>query len=345
MNIESLFAALNSMGQVATSAPPEIALQRSHAPWYTRALMGGMGWLGGMLVLGFVGGIMGGLFDSAPGMAVVAVAMFAGSVAIYRTAPKNDFATQFALAASICGQVLAAVAIGKMMSFNAGDAVIAWLVALMQVVLVLVMPNFLHRLLSTLFVVAALFFATRKNGLSVGVDLGLALGWVALLWAESRLVAQGRRALSEPVINGLAVGLLAAGIGYMVLTEGEPWLPHTSLSSTAFGAALLVWVVLATAGLAAATRAAAVAATLAFVVVSWRAPGLLASGLVLLASFAAGRRALSALGLVSLLGYLSAYYYQMSLSLLDKAGVLGLTGAVLLVLWWVHRHYFSKEPV
>jgi hypothetical protein len=33
----------------------------------------------------------------------------------------------------------------------------------------------------------------------------------------------------------------------------------------------------------------------------------------------------------------------MSMTLLAKSGVLALTGAVLLVLWWVQRQFFSKE--
>ncbi len=50
-----------------------------------------------------------------------------------------------------------------------------------------------------------------------------------------------------------------------------------------------------------------------------------------------------ALGLLAMMAYLSAYYYQMSMTLLAKSGVLALTGAVLLVLWWVQRQFFSKE--
>ncbi|MEP7156877.1 MAG: DUF4401 domain-containing protein, partial [Betaproteobacteria bacterium] len=157
MNIESLFTSLHALGRVSSAEVPAMTLTRDNSPWYTRALMGGMGWLGGLLVLGFVGAIVSGLFDSAAALLVMAVALFVGSAAIYRHSPHNDFATQFALAASICGQVMMAVAIGKMVGYRSNDATVACLVALMQVVLVWFMPNYLHRFLSTLFAVAAMF--------------------------------------------------------------------------------------------------------------------------------------------------------------------------------------------
>jgi uncharacterized membrane protein len=302
-----------------------------------------MGWLGGLLVLGFFGALVSGLFNNAAGLGVLAIIMFAGSVMIYRAAPNNDFATQFALAASICGQAAAAASCGMAIGHNVDNSAVAWFIALMQMLLVFLMPNFLHRLLSTIFAVAALFFATKGGAMSVGVDLAMALGFVALVQFESLLVTNGRRAMSEPVLNGLAIGLLVTGIGYMTIVSGSAWFPHVGMSAVAFGIALLVWVFLASRHLPSLSRGAALGATLAFVAVSWRAPGLIASALVLLASFAAGRRTLTALGLLAMVAYLSAYYYQMSMTLLEKSGVLALTGSVLLVLWWAHRQFFSKE--
>ncbi|MBL8523275.1 MAG: DUF4401 domain-containing protein, partial [Betaproteobacteria bacterium] len=88
---------------------------------------------------------------------------------------------------------------------------------------------------------------------------------------------------------------------------------------------------------------AALIAAVVFIAVSWRAPGLIASTLVLLAAFATGRRALTGLALLALPAWLVAYYYQMSLTLLAKSGVLTLTGAALIAMWWVHRRWFSRE--
>ncbi|MBC8160677.1 MAG: DUF4401 domain-containing protein [Roseiflexaceae bacterium] len=343
MTLESLFLALHGAGRVASPETPAIELQSNHSPWYTRVLLGGMGWLGGMFVLGFMGALVSGLFNNAFAMTVLAVIMFVSSFAIYRIANNNDFGTQFALAASICGQALAAAAFAKWAGRGVDSSSVAWFIALMQVALVWVMPNFLHRLISTMFAVTALFFATQKGGASIAIDLMLGLGFVGLIQYESQLVASKQRALSEPVLNGLAIGLLVVGVAYLDFVGGTTWLPFATMSAIAFGIALMVWVVSATKHLPLNSRGAALGAALAFAAVAWRAPGLIATSLVLLASFAASRRTLTALAMLALMGYLSTYYYPMSLTLLVKAGVLALTGAVLLVLWWVHRQYFSSE--
>lgn len=343
MTLESLFLALHGAGRVTSPAAPAIDLQSSHSPWYTRVLLGGMGWLGGMFVLGFMGAMFAGLFNNAFAMTVMAVIMFTSSFAIYRIANNNDFGTQFALAASICGQALATVAFAKSAGSSVDSSSVAWFIALIQIALVWAMPNFLHRLISTIFAVTALFVATQKGGASIAIDLVLGLGFVALTQYESELVARKQRALSEPLMYGLAVGLLVVGVAYLDFVGGTTWLPFATMSAIAFGVALLVWVAHATKHLPTTSRGAALAAALAFAAVAWRAPGLIATSLVLLASFAAGRRTLTALAMLALMGYLSTYYYQMSLTLLMKAGVLALTGGVLLVLWWLHRQYFSVE--
>ncbi len=343
MTLESLFESLHRAGHVASPGVPSVNLQDAQSPWYTRALLGGMGWLGGMFVLAFLGAMFSGLFNNAFAMTVLAILAFAASFWIYRIANNNDFGTQFALAASICGQALAAVAFAKVAGGGVDSSTVAGFIALMQVALVLVMPNFLHRLISTIFAVTALFVATQKGGTSIAIDLMLGLGFVALMQYESQLIVNRQRARSEPVLNGLAIGLLVVGVAYLDLVGGTPWLPFATMSAIAFGIVLMVWVAQASRHLPTMSRGAALAAALAFAAVAWRAPGLIATALVLLASFAAGRRTLTALAMVAMLGYLSAYYYQMSLTLLVKAGVLALTGAVLLVLWWVHRQYFSAE--
>ena len=92
-----------------------------------------------------------------------------------------------------------------------------------------------------------------------------------------------------------------------------------------------------------AQRSAAILAVIIYAAVTWRAPGLIASALVLLVAFGSGRRALTAFSLVALVAYLSTYYYQMQMTLATKSMVLALSGASLLVMWWVHRSYFAGE--
>ncbi len=343
MNLGSLFESLHRDGHIASPNPPAIVFAESSNPWYTRVLMGFMGWLGGLFVLGFFGVIIGAFFDNGVMMMIIAIGLFAGSFAMYRAMPKSDFGTQFALAASICAQVVATLAVGKMVGFTGNSYGIAWFVGLMQVALVFAMPNGLHRLISTLFAAAAFFLAAEKGLLVPALDAVLVAILILLARMESTLVMLGRRHLVDPVINGVAIALLLRGAAHVTLFGETLWLPFALQTAVVFALGLAVWTALNTARLASVSRSAAVLAAIVYGAVTWRAPGLIASVLVLLVAFASGRRALTAFSLVALVAYLSTYYYQMDLTLATKSMVLALSGASLMVMWWVHRNYFSGE--
>lgn len=345
MNLHALWAELHRREFTTGAELPGVKFADEANPWYTRVLLGCMGWVGGFLVLGFFGTLLSGLFNSTPALTVLSVAMFVLSYSIYHRFPKNDFASQFALTSSVCAQALAVAAYGKFVNpmGSGGDTELALFAAVMQCVLVWLMPSFLHRLISTLFAMLALYFAARHGAYSVAVNLVFAFAFVGLAFAESRLVAAGQRVRVDPVLNGLAVGLLLSGTGYVRLFGGEIWLPFAPLSSLAFAAALLGWITLATRQRTMAERAGALIAGVAFAAAAWRAPGLIASGLVLLVTFSLGRRVLVNFATLALLAFLSTYYYQMNISLALKSAVLAATGAVLLICWWVHRQYFSSE--
>ena len=343
MTLDSLFAALHRDGHVVTSEVPQIVFTDSSSPWYTRVLMGFMGWLGGVFVLGFLGALIAAFFTNSVLMMIVAIGLFAGSFAMYRAMPTNDFATQFALAASICAQIVATRAFSTALDRSVDTYNVAWFVALMQIALVMLMPNVLHRLLSTMIAVVALFVAAQKGLIVPALDAVLAVALVLLVRAESTLVAMGRRQLVEPVISGLAIALLVRGAAHVTIFGEAPWFPFALQTALVFSVALVAWVVLHTSRVATVPRIAAVLAAVVYVAATWRAPGLIASVLVVLVAFGSGRRALTAFALVALLAYLSTFYYQMHMTLMAKSMVLALSGASLLVMWWLHRIYFAGE--
>ena len=343
MTLDALFASLHRDGHIGSPNPPAIVFAESSSPWYTRVLMGFMGWLGGLFVLGFFGAIIASFFNNGVMMMIVAIGLFAGSFAMYRAMPNSDFGTQFALAASICAQVVATFAVGKLVGYNGNGYGIAWFVGLMQVALVIAMPNGLHRLLSTMFAAAAFFLAAEKGLLVPALDAILVILLITLAHMESKLVVAGQRHLVDPVINGVAIALLLRGAAHVTFFGQTLWLPFALQAAVVFAVALAVWTALNTARLTIPTRSAAILAAIVYGAVTWRAPGLIAAVLVMLVAFASGRRALTAFSLVALVAYLSTYYYQMQLTLATKSMVLALSGASLLVMWWGHRTYFSGE--
>jgi uncharacterized membrane protein len=74
-----------------------------------------------------------------------------------------------------------------------------------------------------------------------------------------------------------------------------------------------------------------------------KAPGLAPATLILLLGYGNGNRVLSGMGVVTLLGYLSFYYYSLEATLLYKSGVMIATGLSLLAIrvmvqtWWPAR--------
>lgn len=343
MKLQSLYEELHRRGAVFAPMPPALEHAPDDNPWYTRVLMGVMGWIGGLLVLGFFGALVAGLLNNALALVVLSAALFVLSYAIYRRASHNDFATQFALAASITAQCAAGFAISKALNVASTNTV-ALMIAFMEVALIMVMPNFLHRLLSTMFAVVALYVAASDTPVRLGIEGFLALLFLLLSIYESRLVVKGGKPWSDPVRDGLAVALLFAGVA-SIFYKRPFMLMEWNATPLSFALALSAWTFLATRRVHATPRIAAVVFVAAACAAAWKAPGAIAAALVMLASFASGRRALVGLAALAMLGYLSFYYYEMNFTLSQKSAVLAATGAVLLAAWWAHRAIAAQEEV
>lgn len=345
MTLHELMKAMEARG-LAMEIPPEGAAGAAVASnWMVRVLLGIMGWLGGLMVLGFFAIFVQGLLDSIPGLAVLSVSLFIGAYAIYRRAPHHDFANQAALAASICAQALAMVLFFKIAG-NSATARVALLVAAMQLGLVWLMPNYLHRLVSMLFAVIALFVAAERGQWTALVCLMVAGSFVALSFSESRWIAGGQVDRVEPAWAGLALGLLGAGAAHATQIDRTVLLPSTIWTGAALGLVLLGDCAANLMEVPLRDRLLGGLAALVFVAAAFGAPGLIACALVLLSAFRSGRKVYVGLALVALLGTLVAFYYQLDATLLKKSGVLALCGVTMLAAWGVHRWAYpcAKEP-
>jgi hypothetical protein len=310
--------------------------------WIVRALLGTMGWLGGMLVMVFFAIFVRGLFDSAPGLALLSASLFALAFAMYRKFPDHDFANQFAFAASVCGQALGVAFLFKLMGSHA-DRSVAVGAALMQIALVILMPNYLHRLVSSLFAILALLYAARQQDAGIAVSLMVAGGFAALAISESKLIARGLGAWVAPVWTGVGLGLLAAGGLHFKWWDAVPWYASGIWTASVFGIALFTYVFAITQGRPMTDRGFAGGAVNVVFLASINAPGIAASALVLLAAFHTGRRAMTGIALFSLIAYIGTYYYQTDVTLLKKSIALAGTGALLIGAWAVHRHHFKEQ--
>jgi hypothetical protein len=331
MNYAALLNLLHAEGLCSTPAVPARPDAMLRSPWIARVLLGVCGWWAGLLVLGGLGGLFSNIFDSVPALAVTSGILIGGAALLYGLARGNEFAAQFALAASIAGQLAVAALIDRLGVRD--QRIFAWLLCALQLVLVAIMFNPLHRTLSTLFALAALWFSLRGIPLGRIATVVLAVAVVALWRSEDRWLPAQRESLIRPVAVGLALALLLWEwpalweIAWLELSSrARPQHISAVLQGVTYMPALLLlaWPVLKSGR--AADKALAIAGILTLAILAVRAPGVTAIALVALSLFSAGQRALVYFSLIAGIAYLGIYYYQLDVTLLEKSIALMLGG-------------------
>ncbi|HKZ73865.1 MAG TPA: DUF4401 domain-containing protein [Steroidobacteraceae bacterium] len=280
-------------------------------PWYIGTVLGISGWLAGLFALGFVW-----MLFSPSGIgeiSLVALILLAAAFGLYAVDRESAFFDQLALALSIAGQVAFVAAATELTKSLAG---IAALVAVMQCVLVLAMPNRLARLLATFFACVAWALAIRFawwgetfNADRGSVALGPALAGWAVIWIPVMAIAFALanteakwtarlRPLLGPVLSGL---LLALALGTLV-SEPIETLVLWGSETTGRTNWLVIWPLLA------------VGAAL----------------LAVVAAFLVRRHALLGVAIAGALLHVMHFYYLLGASLLVKSCIMLGVGVVLL---------------
>lgn len=284
-------------------------------PWYIGLLLGVAGWFAGLFVLVFVGAVL----NSVP--LVAGLGLLGAAWGLYKADRDGAFVSQLALALSIAGQFALLFGIHEAIFEGRPDSIatICLVSLVIQLVLVLAMPNGLHRAMSTIFACIAWaafvryglwdqpFWAGRKPSeppLSSGMAI---LGWI-VAWAPAALglyllvrreaawMSAGRAPMARPVATGLILGLAFATI----LSQ-----PFESLRI--FGEAPRVgWLAL------------------------WPLLSAISSLGALAAAFALGNRGLMGLCVLAALVHVSHFYYAIGGSLLVKALLMLAMGGVCL---------------
>jgi hypothetical protein len=261
--------------------------------------------------------------------------------AIFRTARGHDFGLQFGLAVSLAGQAL--FIFGLSNEFRSETTGFYLAIAAFQAALTFLMPNAIHRLISSAGAVFALSLGLSSLGL-YGLVSGLIASGFALIWMNPKLWL-GKGDMWRPIGYGLALVLMQMEttrmFGFSALmwsvTKGIDWWMHYAWwVNTALVTAVLVWAVKCmlaqqTISVTGKTGLAAILAAIVIGALSLVAPGIATAMLILLVGFAVGNRILMGLGLFALLVFLSHYYYQLQTTLLVKSAVLAASGAVLLI--------------
>jgi hypothetical protein len=315
-----LLYALQGRGLVAAGATPAPAVESRERPWYIGLLLGAAGWLAGIFLVIFVFLLF---KPNSEAAALAGVPLLLAAWGLFRIDRDGAFLPQLALALSIAGQVAVVITIFETLFKHpqspAGPAFVAML---LQLALIPLMPNRLHRAMSTLFACAAWAVFLRyamfdqpnhSFGFDATVPLLQALAAWAITWLpvggilysivrnEEKWMAKGRQEVVRPVATGLIVGL---AIATLLSSPLEAFQLFGSQRSSGWFA---LWPLLC-----------AIAAM---------------GGVV--AAFALGKRGLAAVCIVAALADLSHFYYAMGASLLVKSVIMMALGATLLAV--AHR--------
>jgi hypothetical protein len=306
-------------------------------PWYVRAMIGTAAWIAALFLVLSIGVGLAELLKSPMATGVAGLIICAAAIALMRADPAGVFASQLALAGSLAGQALVAYAL--LHSAHWSELLPWFWLGAFETVLVILAPNYLHRVLSTLGVAVAASFALVAFGWWSLFPALVAAAFVAVQLNEARLAS--RAALWQPVATGLALAAVFSASGAM-FGPGEiallgvrrsmaapQWVGGVAIASVLIAA---VWALLRDADVPAKSRVAIATwvAVVALAAAAWPVPGLTVALIVMLVAFATGHTALLGFAILAMLGALGHYYYSLQTTLLAKSGALLATGLVLL---------------
>jgi len=309
---------LQSRGVIPEKSPPVHDVDR---PWFVTLLQGLAGWLAGIFLLVFVGLIF--KPESSGAIFALGAVLLAAAWALYYTDRDAVFLDQLALAISIAGQF--AVGWGVVKEDVSGLPIAATMLGL-QIFVLLIMPNKVARTLAALFATIAWVYTVRfllrpGQGEQIFFDgghrdyapsLGLwtlplawALTWLPLLalawWLirnEAQWMSNSLRRFARPLLTGTLLGLSLGGIA------AEPFTVF-ALGIESMGMRFSWWALFPLLSIALALFSA------------WGAFRIRSHGLLGFAILAA-------------MLHLSRFYYLYGTTLLWKAVIMLIAGAVLL---------------
>jgi len=353
MNTQLMWERLSQANIVSGDLPESTDIAH---PWYIRLMLGFAGWLAALFLLGFFVAALGFLFkhNQRGLLVVVGIACSLLAYVIFRS-KHNDFLSQFGLALSLCGQIMFAVAI--FWSFKPRSDSAFFILATYQIILAVILPNYLHRLLTAGFALTALLIGLNMYGIW-GLGTALTAVAVSFIWLKESKWAS-KFELWEPIAYGLVITLIISqslllGKNFLFWSVGKHnnWLYNHALllASVLISLVLLnvLWVILKENKVVLSSKEAAFTGILAiiFVAISFKIHGLSVGLLVVLLGFMRARKVLMALGLFSLIGFFSWYYYNLNFTLLTKSLILMLLGLGMIAsFFFINKIYKKQENV
>ena len=333
----------------------DIPIEREpESPWYVKILLAFSGWLAATFLLGFFFTLFSQLYKNIPlslgiGSTLIVSAFFLLKI------KSNEFVEHLALAVSLAGQILILLGIDRYFHDYAHVSAITWLiVACIQLILAYIMPNTVHRVASSFTAgvgfAAALFYYQGNLSMPILYTAVLML-MTAWLWLNEFNYPKHIEKI-RAIAYGLVLALITLNVTKIFTPYGildvrytestslawfQPWMGELLFSAVTL---YVVWTLLKKQQptISNQTLALALIGTLLLSLLSLQASGLVVGVMVILLGFSASNRILIGLGVLSLLFFISHYYYALDNTLMDKAITLFILGSALLgARWFLHK--------
>ncbi|MAY41368.1 MULTISPECIES: GDYXXLXY domain-containing protein [unclassified Neptuniibacter] len=328
-------------------------------PWYIKTMQGFAGWIAALFMLAFVGTLFGTLFfnDNEMLLGIGGLGCCITSFLIFKNRGKNrgqaNFFEQLALALSLCGQFMMAWALFEFFSMR--ETTVFLLLAVIQGALALLMPNFLHRVISSWFAMVALFWGLNQQGI-FGLDSAIAAALFTLIWIKDT-TGYKYQSILIPISFGFAISLVQFSghflfsneLAEFFMRENPSFLQHygPTIGSAilALTCIYLVFCVLSEQKISLTSRSGVLSLSGITLLLAVSVPitGLSSAILILIVGFLRQRITLMALGVIALISFISWYYYNLAETLLIKSIYLFSLGSLFLLVLWGLR-YVNKSP-
>lgn len=335
------------------------------SPWFISLFFGMSGILASLFFIGFLTLLLDntGLLDSTLALFIIgAILSVSGGFLFYNARLRHSaFWNSLAFAVTLAGQGYIAYAL---LASEIAEPLSIVLLFLVQLLMTVVIPNFVYRLLSATLALVCLLYLLNYYQLSE-VSLGLLAlitsvthlqryrlaAFIPTKWRMNALeITNAIGYTSAYVLLSVSVYFIAAEYGnsfdsldsYGEAFSYNYYLAQGLLTLASLYAAYLILKryhikLLSAAGLLIS------AAIVLLGIMSIYVSGLLATSLIIIIATANSQRVLLGLGVIALVGYIFWYYYQLDTSLLVKSASMLVIGIALLLLrWLLIKGYFAK---
>lgn len=295
-------------------------LETKSQPWFIRGCAGISAWLASLFIIGFLA--FADIITDDIGAIVVGLMLCATGVAISRSRVDSDFAIQGALAICLAGQLLFVFGLSELRWSEPLTVTVILIVAL-EVLLIWFYSSSLLKFISTLAIVSsitALIYDLEIVNLMPFLVIFLFAGSI-ILWENELYLATSKYSdIYRPVGTGVSIGSLAlVSLPVVQILDISLW-----WVSTVGLLIILLWVIyliIVTNEINLRSRGvvAAFGGAILIAIPGIQIPGLVASMATLIHSFYRGNKFLLGVALAFMAYFVTLFYYDLEITLLQKS--------------------------